>query len=116
MAMIRRHTFRIGLYGTTAAAVLLLLLNPFARQSVFGPKVDGLPLCYWQDSFRRYVDPDANRDSATTQLVRWLGCGHDHQAAGLPGKFADALPILLSLVDDPQPNVRAMVAINLKLG
>lgn len=109
MAMTRKQALRIGLYGSAGVVVLLVLLNPYARQSLIGPKVEDVPLCYWQDSFRRFADPGADRDSLTSRAFRWLGFQREH-AWGLPEKKADMLPVLLSLADDPQPRVREQVA------
>jgi hypothetical protein len=109
MAMTRKRMFRIGVYGTLGVAVLILLLNPFTRQAMFGPKIQDLPLCYWQDNFRYYALRGSQRDTPTTILCQWLGFKR-HEVWGLPERKFDVLPVLLSLTDDPEPRVRERVA------
>ncbi len=110
MTMARKRLFRIAVYGTLGLPVLLFLLHPYSRQSIFGPKIADVPLCYWQESFRHHADGDGNPDSVTLKMLRWLGFNQRDPARGLPDKRADLLPLLLSLADDPQPRVREMVA------
>lgn len=54
----RRHLTRRRLLGFLApAAVLfgLLMLHPYPRQSLFGPKIRGEPWCVWEAEVRRFT-------------------------------------------------------------
>jgi HEAT repeat protein len=115
MATTRKRMLRIGVYVTLGVIVLILLVHPFSRQAMFGPKVRDLPLCYWQDGFRRAANGDDGKDSLTAKVVRWLGLDARQQSFGLPDG-ADGLSVVLSLVDDPEPRVREQVAIALGRG
>ena len=42
----------LGLLGCT-----LPLLHPYSRQSLFGPQIDGIPVCVWEDEIYRNVHP-----------------------------------------------------------
>src|SRR5260370_37574556 len=109
MAMNRTRWLRIGVYGTLGVGVLLFLLHPYSRQTVFGPTVRGMPLCYWQDGFRRRADPEAYGNSFTTNVFQWLGFAkRQPMLLNLGGD--DEVRLLLSLADDPQPRVRERVA------
>jgi HEAT repeat protein len=110
--MTRKQALRIGVYVTLGVIVSLVLLHPFTRQAIFGPKIRDLPLCYWQDGFRRGEHRNANRDSLTTKVVRWLGLDSREDFVDLP-EGDDGLRVLLSLVDDPEPHVREKVAFTL---
>lgn len=109
MSMTRKGWLRIGVYGTVGVGILVFLLHPYSRQTVFGPKVRGMPFCYWQDGFRRQADPVAYRDSLATKVLEWLGVAK-RQPMLLSLGGDDELRLLLSLADDPQPRVREQVA------
>jgi hypothetical protein len=109
MSANRKRLLRSAVYGTLAAAVLLFLAHPYSRQSVFGPTVEGLPLCYWQDEFRAFVDRNAPPPSIA-RIYRWLGIDRRDQPWGVPEKASDRLIVLLSLADDPDAQVRMNVA------
>ena len=108
-----RQLLRIGVYGTLALAALLFLLHPYSRQSVFGPKIRDLPFCYWQDAFRHHADPAAYQDTLASKALRWFGFHQERKGSFLSFRNADMLPVLLSLVDDPAPRVRELVALYL---
>jgi HEAT repeat protein len=102
MATTRKRMVRTGVYGTLGVILLIILAHPFSRQSksMFGPQIRGLPLCYWQDGFRRRAQGDQGPDLFTTKVVRWLGLDTREQVVFL----------VLTLADDPQPRVREGVA------
>ena len=100
--MTRKRMLRVGLYGSFGLAVMFVFLHPFLRQSLFGPTIRDLPLCYWQENFRRAARDDQGPVSLTTKVVRWLGFDKREQFVALPDG-ADGLRVLLTLVHDPQP-------------
>jgi len=114
MTMTRKRLLRIGFYGMTGLIFAFVLLDPYTRQSVFGPKLHGEPLCYWQDEFRREAVLEAQfrrgaipQQPAMLTVLAYLGIKSQHQ---LSLNHANVLPIALSLIDDPSPTVRAAVA------
>jgi hypothetical protein len=97
MAITRKQALRIGVYVTLGVVVSIVLLYPFTRQAIFGPKIRNMPLCYWQDGFRRAEHRDANGDSLATKIVRWLGFDARENFVDLP-EGADGLRVLMTLV------------------
>jgi HEAT repeat protein len=112
--MKRKRLFRVGVYGILATMLLVLLVDPYIRQPLFGPTLEELPLCYWQDSLRREVDPDAFRDSLSSKILQWIGWNPPPQQGGRLRDEANELKLLLSLADDSQPLVRAAIAKGLR--
>src|SRR6516225_6357729 len=112
MPITRRHLLRIFFYGSFGLVILIGLAHPFSRQLVFGPKIGDLPLCFWQDNFRIYADPYGyvDHDSPASKLFRCLGIRPKIGRCDLPNNKAEMLAVLLSLVDDPRPHVRACLA------
>jgi HEAT repeat protein len=114
MAMTRKRLVRIGFYSSTAVVLFLFLLNPYTRQSVFGPKIRGEPLCYWQHEFRRRFARSDYQTPPFIKVIALLGIKSPSTDPQLPGGGSDLLTLALSLIDDPNPNVRAAVAFNLR--
>lgn len=109
MSMTRKRLFRIVVCGTLGVAVLLFLLNPYTRQSVFGPKIQGEPLCYWQGRFRSAADPDLAEQSVMPKVFAFLGItSQSDETQWLDD--ANTIVVALSLLDDPRPAVRAGMA------
>src|SRR5260370_11757053 len=73
MAVSRQQKLRIGVYGTLGLVLLLLLLNPYGRQMVFGPRVRGLPLSYWQNRYREAVAWSASENTLTSRMLTIVG-------------------------------------------
>src|SRR4051794_2425271 len=93
----KRWQRRAVLYGALLLVVALVLLNPYARQSLFGPTVRGLPLCYWQDEFRMAFDRQAYESSGLTRLMAALGLRKSLVGLNVPSA-PDMLPVYLSLL------------------
>jgi HEAT repeat protein len=110
VAISRRRLFAIGLCGALGAILLILLAHPYSRQSVFGPKLDGMPLCYWQDAFRTDTQRAPVTESMAARAGRWFGFAKRDSPRGMPSEPCDKLTVFLSLVDDPDPGVRESVA------
>jgi HEAT repeat protein len=106
--MTKNRRLRIGLCAFLVLAVPVLLMIPYARQAVFGPRVRGKPLCYWQDEFRRWADPEVDA-SITGKITEWFGYAAPGDAPEFPQE-ADMLPVVLSLTTDTSYFVRARVA------
>jgi hypothetical protein len=86
-----------------------ILVNPFFRQTLFGPRIGGVPLCYWQDAVRYRIDPSAYGDSFTSKVTRWLGV-EETGTVCININGPDMLPVFESLADDPNPRVRQEIA------
>jgi hypothetical protein len=105
----RRWLRRGCLYSPLVVVIGLLLLHPFSRQWVFGPKIDGMPLCYWQEQLRIHADRQAYNESLATRVAIWLGVAQPAYAVAFPTD-PDCARVALSLVDDRNPKVRARMA------
>src|SRR5258708_1512409 len=112
MSITRKRMIRIGVYATLGLVLLLFLLHPYGRQMVFGPRVRGLPLSYWQNRYREAVAWSASEDSLTTRTLTIVGIRPNRGMDSFP-VGEDMLPVVLSLVDDPDSAVRASVAYSL---
>jgi hypothetical protein len=107
MAMTRKRLLLIILAGTLAVLVIAIFSHPYGRQLVFGPRIDGMPLAWWQDCFRA----DASRqsdDSLVTKAMEWFGIRRPSAVWGLPPDRL--LELVLTLQHDPAGSVRARVA------
>jgi len=82
---------------------MLPLLHPFIRQSIFGPTIDGVPWCVWEDEIRAAAEPERGRRSWFGQLLADLGL--ERQRIGLDRNF-EALPVYLHLTNDGDLTVR----------
>jgi len=113
MAMIRKRLIRPIVYGTLGLMVLAFFLHPYGRQFVFGPRLDGMPLAWWQDDFRRAVTDEDAGNSFVTKALKTIGIkpigAHAYRNLGK----ADMLSLVLSLTDDPIPDIRQAVAYSL---
>lgn len=89
--------------GVGAVFCLLPLVHPFIRQSIFGPTIDGVPWCVWEDEIRAAAEPQRGRRSWFGQLLADLGMGR--QRIGLDRNF-EALPVYLHLTNDSDVIVR----------
>jgi HEAT repeat protein len=107
--MTRKRLIRIGFYGTTGFIFLLLLLDPYSRQSIFGPKVQDEPLCYWQGRIRRGAHPHQYQQSLVYKTLALLGVRPISDDA-FPLEHGHELTVLLTLTDDGDPELRAVVA------
>jgi HEAT repeat protein len=97
-----------------AVLVSLPLLHPYPRQAVFGPTLEGRPLCYWQETARRNIAPDEVEDSWSYKLLDLFGIrpqAGNQEPGGLPlSEPEERRTLLVSLLGDPSPRVRAAVA------
>ncbi len=113
--MTRKNRWRLVVYTPLVAVVAFVLMHPYFRQQLFGPKIKGEPFWAWQQEFRAErvtEEPDTlwkkmlGWVGANDKTVRWIGY--------FPANDPEMLPVLLSLVDDPSSSVRLGVAHRLK--
>jgi hypothetical protein len=102
-----RRWCRLLLAVTTLCA--LTLLHPFVRQSIFGPMIDGIPWCVWEEEVRRDAHPELRglpRSWFYRQMeaIGVLKRQPDMGAGDLGGTVT--LPLYLHLVNDGDVNVR----------
>jgi HEAT repeat protein len=107
--MTRKQLLRIGSYGTIGVVLLLVLLDPYSRQSIFGPTIQGEPLCYWQWQIRRGANPNAYHQSVVQKALGIIGI-RSLSDDTLHISHANELRILTSLTDDSDAEVRTVVA------
>jgi len=67
----RRWLF--GFAGLTALLFGLAMLHPYPRQSLFGPKLGGVPMCVWEDRVAQSAHNKKTDDEISTKLWVWLG-------------------------------------------
>jgi hypothetical protein len=111
--MTRRNWLCFGTFSAFGVVAALFFAHPYARQAVLGPRIRGLPLVYWQDRIRDAADPGEG-DTDAVKFLSLLGIKErtsqpdwDIYAEKAP---SDLLPVVLSLVSDPNPKVRYAVA------
>jgi hypothetical protein len=105
MTMTRMRLFRILFYGGAG----LVLLHPYTRQSLFGPGINGVPFWSWQQRYREAADPSEYDDSVLTKAARLVGIKAQEREYDWP-EPAEMLPVVLSLLADPDAGVRGLSA------
>ncbi len=96
-----------ALLGLLATAFLLF---PYTRQLVFGPKIEGVPICRLQGEFRRLDDYRPRK--WTDKLLDYLN-PNARENLYLTLNEASKRRILLSLVDDADSRTRELALRNL---
>jgi HEAT repeat protein len=107
-----KRLIRGFVYSTLVVAIAAFFAYPYTRQLVFGPKIRDVPLSSWQDSFRYHATKRFSEDDAFTKALTWMGV-KSPEPDPCPVNDPDMLPVLLSLVDDPNFWVRREVAYSL---
>jgi hypothetical protein len=95
------------LLGIAGLAFALPMLHPFIRQSIFGPQIDGVPWCVWEEEVRLAAHPDQKR-SWFFEKLEHFGLLRGRARFGLGLNQASTLPVSLHLADDGDPIVRAI--------
>jgi HEAT repeat protein len=98
----KRRWCRLLLAGTVLCG--LPLFHPLVRQSLFGPKIDGIPWCMWESEVRIEADPQ-RQENLFFKVMRKLGLVHVRHL-GLPPRTAEGLPLYLQLTKDRDAGVR----------
>jgi HEAT repeat protein len=106
--MTRKRLLLIVFACTVGVMIAAFFAHPYGRQLAFGPKIRGVPLWSWQQQFRkRYANPN---DDFLANALAPLGV---QRAEATWNPDPDLLPVVLSLVDEPDDQLRAHVAQNL---
>src|ERR1019366_9806046 len=106
----KKRIARIVVYFGLTCLTALVLSHPYIRQSLFGPKIKGEPLWAWQQEFRARLDSQPptlvgkllSILKIDSKPMRWIGTFD----SGDP----ELLPVMVSLADDGDENVRRDVA------
>lgn len=109
--MKKKRALRITVFLVLVAAGFLWF-SPYHRQLLFGPKIQGVPLCAWQEECRRQLAPVVDDESFIGKVRNWLMSMKEP----LPWEGlaeGDKEQIYLSMLDDADPNVRTEVAVEL---
>ena len=90
-----------------AVAILcaLPLLHPFARQTIFGPTIDGLPWCVWEDEVRFFANGGPDERSWLQKALEKIGLSKPPRLF-LNLESRQALPLYLHLAEDGNVKVR----------
>ena len=114
----KKRIARIVVYFGLTCLTALVLSHPYIWQSLFGPKIDGVPFWAWQQETRNQFSAASRKPTTLQRAFATIGIGVHHQ--WIDGfNFAahshnpEMLPVLLSLVDDRDEDVRWWVALYL---
>jgi hypothetical protein len=92
-------------------ALLLLaplpLLDPYLRQSIFGPKIHGVPWCKCEADIRWHADPRRYQPNLLQRTMTEWGWLEDETPAAPPCDD-EALPLYLLLTEDQDVKVRRL--------
>lgn len=91
---------RLACVGVLVGA--LPLCHSFLRQSIFGPQIDGIPWCVWEDEVRREAHA-GEPPSWLTKMMEKIGFG---QQQPIHLNSQEVFPVHLHLVEDADPKVR----------
>src|SRR5687768_11297048 len=103
----KKRIARILVYFLLAGVTALVISHPYVWQSIFGPTVKGEPLWAWQEEFRSrkwdngpttYWGKVLNALKLDSRSISWFGT--------FPREDAEMLPVLLSLADDGDADIR----------
>src|SRR5262249_29690888 len=116
--MTRKKRLLVVVAGFAIIGAAVLFANPYPRQYLFGPKIRDVPLCAWQEAFRRGVfvpigglAPDYE-DGFWAKWRHWLGQGDaslkydDFVALTVPEREL----LLVNMADDELMPVRRVTA------
>ena len=84
----------------------VVMLFPLPRQCVFGPRIQGLPWCWWESEIRLMARGNRRPNTRVEALHRALGLGEREVGAGMRLGDPSAVPILLALAEDEDVFVR----------
>lgn len=100
------------LAGLLFIALMAVLANPYSRQLLFGPRIQGFPLSVWQDDLRRLGQ--RAKESSFNGTLKRFGI-NPPRLDWMRLSDSERETICLSLVDDPKPGVRRAIAWGLAL-
>ena len=107
MPKLQRFLSRRRLLGFLAGLALvfgLLMLHPYPRQSLFGPRILGEPWCAWEDVVWRRVHREEYRQTFGFKARTWMGIEPD-------GRFErhiqiELTPLLVHLASHTDQKIR----------
>jgi hypothetical protein len=111
-----RRIVRVMVYVGLVCLPFVALSDPFLRQSVFGPKIHGVPVYAWEHDARRDFSRSSARPSLYERVAGSLGFRVSPTYIDdfrFPHRDPELLPILLTLADDNDQEVRYWVALYL---
>ncbi len=82
----------------------LAVAHPFVRQSIFGPKIEGIPWCVWENAARRAANPARNPPSWYFKTLEELHLVQPQ--VDLTTHAPSLWPIYLHLAEDADVEVR----------
>src|SRR5437016_179009 len=106
---------RLLLVFATLTAILFgaLMLHPYPRQKMFGPKFNDTPLCVWlQDARRHFADERQNPNPGNSifeRFLAWVNKGREPLVWRLP--TSELATIYSELMDDPDTDTKTMEAV-----
>jgi hypothetical protein len=92
--------------GILALLFAVLMLHPYPRQSLFGPKIEGVPWCVWEDEIRLGAHWQEHEKHWMTKARRWVGFRGPQAPFVSKFRGPEMLSLLLQLSEDPDPDVR----------
>jgi hypothetical protein len=110
---VKKHIFRVILYAVLIGVPAFVLLDPYHRQCIFGPKIHGVPVYAWQHDTRVWFGAGRNNRSLTDRALAMVGIHPSPTYIDnfmFPSLDPEMLPVLISLADDSDDDVRRSVA------
>jgi hypothetical protein len=110
---VKKQFVRVAVYVTVLGVPALMLSNPYYRQSIFGPKIRGVPVYAWQHDTRVWFGAGRNNRSLTDRALAMVGIHPSPTYIDnfmFPSLDPEMLPVLISLADDSDDDVRQSVA------
>src|ERR1019366_2868899 len=92
--------------GTILTLVGLPLLHPFVRQALFGPTIDDIPWCVWEDAVCYRAHPERAEGSWLKRTLIKAGWFKAQRPPDAQLSTPAAIPVLLHLAEDRDPLVR----------
>ena len=90
----------IGVCFFLCASILLI---PPLRQTIFGPKIDGIPVCIWEHQIRNNIMRSQARPWYYTALEK---AGVIDSRRGWISYSPDLLPVMVTLAEDGDVEIR----------
>ena len=97
-----------------ALAFGIVCLHPFVRQTIFGPKIDGIPWFVWENQARASANRDTQKKAWLYEFLEKIGLIR-HDGGGMDMHAEAAMPLHVQLADDSDVHVRQF-ALNMLLG
>jgi HEAT repeats len=112
----KKHLPRTMIYLCLGCLTVLVLSHPYTRQSLFGPKIRGIPFCAWQQDTRNGFSSNRWTPTFREKVFESVGIHASRfyiDDFRFPCGDPDMLHVLISLADDEDDEVRRWVALYL---